>query len=255
MSIGVIAISDYHLKSIDLLQSRIRIKCILLQSVKQPLITNTLKSKPLTYYSPLEERLNVWSHGIGFLLSLIAFFALLHKGITSGTGLTLISYLVYGASLLILFGASTIYHYTQDPVKRRKLNILDHAAIYLLIAGTYTPFSLVTLNGTWGWWFFGIIWTMGLTGIALKLFFTGRFKLISTLSYLIMGWVAIVAIKPLMDAFDVAPLFWLFAGGAMYTLGAILYQIKTINLNHAIFHFFVLLGAICHFITIFFYVG
>jgi hemolysin III len=134
------------------------------------------------------------------------------------------------------------------------LKIIDHASIYVLIAGTYTPFTLVTLNGTIGWVIFGTSWGLALTGIILKLFFTGKYDLISTIMYVLMGWVIVFAIKPLINNLPLEGLLWLFAGGISYTIGAILYSIKKIKFNHAIFHMFVLIGSFCHFMSVFFYV-
>ena len=157
-------------------------------------------------------------------------------------------------SLMIVFAASTIYHSAKKPTLRSRLRVFDHAAIYVLIAGSYTPFTLVTLNGMVGWVLFGITWGMALTGIVLKLFYTGKFKILSTLMYVFMGWLIIFAIKPLMNNLPAEGLVWLVAGGVAYTVGAILYSIKKIKLNHAIFHVFVLIGAACQFVTVFFYV-
>ncbi|PLX50213.1 MAG: hemolysin D, partial [Desulfobacteraceae bacterium] len=132
--------------------------------------------------------------------------------------------------------------------------IIDHASIYVLIAGTYTPFTLVVLDGTIGWVIFGISWGLALTGIILKLFFTGKYNLISTIMYVLMGWVIIFAIKPLIKNLPLEGLLWLVTGGISYTIGATLYSIKKIELNHAIFHMFVLMGSFCHFMSVFFYV-
>ena len=134
------------------------------------------------------------------------------------------------------------------------MNILDHATIYVLIAGTYTPFTIVTLNGTIGWVIFGISWGLALTGVILKLFFTGKYNLLSTIMYVLMGWVIVFAIKPLVNNLPSEGLIWLFAGGFSYTIGAILYSIKKIKFNHAIFHIFVLIGSFCHFMSVYFYV-
>jgi hemolysin III len=134
------------------------------------------------------------------------------------------------------------------------LRIIDHASIYVLIAGTYTPFTLVTLNGSIGWVIFCISWGLALTGIILKLFFIGKYNLISTLMYVFMGWVMVFAIKPLINNFSLDGLLWLFAGGMAYTMGAILYSIKKIKYNHAIFHVLVLIGSFSHFVSVFFYV-
>jgi hemolysin III len=132
--------------------------------------------------------------------------------------------------------------------------VVDHATIYVLIAGTYTPFTLVTLNGWVGWTIFGVSWAMALTGITLKLFFTGRYDLFSTLMYVFMGWIVVFAIKPLINSLSAEGLWWLMAGGLAYTVGAILYSIKKIKFNHAIFHMFVLLGSFCHFVSVYWYV-
>jgi hemolysin III len=134
------------------------------------------------------------------------------------------------------------------------LKIIDHASIYVLIAGTYTPFTLVTLNGTIGWVIFGTSWGLALTGIILKLFFTGKYSQISTIMYVLMGWIIVFAIKPLFNNLPVEGLLWLFVGGLFYTIGAIVYSIKKINFNHAIFHIFVLSGSFSHFISVFLYV-
>lgn len=206
------------------------------------------------FYSPLEERINIGSHATGFILSLIATVLLLVRANAYGNNWYLISVSVFGLSLIVLYAASTIYHSAKNPVVRNRLRIVDHASIYILIAGTYTPFTLVTLHGTVGWIIFGVTWTMALTGIVLKLFFTGRYNLVSTSMYVFMGWVIIFAIKPLIDNLAADGLYWLVAGGLAYTVGAILYAIKKIKFNHAIFHVFVLLGSTCHFISVYQYV-
>ena len=166
----------------------------------------------------------------------------------------IVSFSIFGASLITLYAASTFYHSAKEPELRKKLKIFDHASIYALIAGTYTPFTLVTLKGTIGWVIFGISWGLALTGIVLKLFFTGKYDLISTIMYILMGWVIIFAIKPLINNLPIEGLLWLFAGGISYTFGAIIYSISKIKFNHAIFHMFVLAGSFCHFLSLFFYV-
>ncbi len=206
------------------------------------------------FYSPLEEGINVGSHAFGFLLSIIATFLLVIYASRDGNIWHLVSFSIFGASLLVVFAASTIYHRSKEPALRNRLRIVDHAAIYVLIAGTYTPFTLVTLHGTVGWIMFAVTWGMALTGIIIKLFYTGRFKVLSTLMYVFMGWIIIFAIKPLMENLSSEGLNWLVAGGVAYTVGAILYGIKKIKFNHAIFHIFVLIGAACHFVSVFFYV-
>lgn len=214
-----------------------------------------MKEEHLTYYSKTEESLNVISHGIGFLLSIVALVLLIIRANENGTTIQLISFIVFGISLIILYAASTFYHYFQDPKIRKKLNVLDHAAIYVLIAGTYTPFCLVTLKGTIGWTIFGITWGIALVGIILKLFFTGRFDKISTAAYIGMGWIIIFVIKPLIENLPIEGLYWLMAGGIFYTVGAIIYSIEKIKYNHAIFHVFVLLGSFTHFMAVYYYVN
>ncbi|MEX0962507.1 MAG: hemolysin III family protein [Pseudohongiellaceae bacterium] len=205
-------------------------------------------------YSPLEERLNIGSHAIGFLLSLIALVALLLQARAIGSTVALVSFGLFGLSLVILYGVSTLYHSTQNPLSRSRLRIADHAAIYVLIAGTYTPFTLVTLQGSIGWSIFAASWAMALTGIGLKLFYTGRFQLLSTLLYVFMGWIILFAIVPLVERLPAAGLNWVVAGGISYTLGAALYSFRILPFNHAMFHLFVLIGSGCHFVAVYFYV-
>ena len=208
----------------------------------------------IEYYLPIEEKINIISHATGFILSIVAFVLLVMHASLHGDVWQIVSFSIFGASLIILYGASTLYHSAKKPVLRNKLNIIDHASIYVLIAGTYTPFTLVTLKGTIGWVIFGISWGLALTGIILKLFFTGKYDLISTIMYVFMGWVIVFAIKPLIHHLPLEGLLWLFAGGISYTIGAILYSINKIKFNHAIFHMLVLIGSFCHFVSVFFYV-
>lgn len=207
-----------------------------------------------TFYETKEEKLNVITHGIGFLLSIAALVLLVVYASKEGTVWHITSFAIFGASLIVLYAASTLYHYTQNPDLRFKLNILDHSAIYILIAGTYTPFTLVVLKGWVGWTIFGLSWGLAIIGIVFKVFYFGKFDKISTIAYVLMGWVIIFAIKPLIDSFPVNGLLWLLAGGVAYTVGALLYSIKKIPYNHAIFHICVLIGSFCHFMAIFFYV-
>lgn len=206
------------------------------------------------FYSPLEERINVLSHALGFILSVFALALLVTYASRYGSVLHVLSFGVFGLSLVILYAASTLYHSTTNPARRARMRILDHAAIYVLISGTYTPILLVILSGTLGWVMFGITWGLALIGIILKLFFTGKYSHASTAMYVFMGWLVIFAIKPLIDSFSAEGLWWLFAGGMAYTVGAIIYSFKKIKFHHAIFHVFVLLGSACHFVCVYFYV-
>lgn len=207
------------------------------------------------HYSPAEERLNVVSHAFGFVLSLAALVALLWQAFASGSALTVVSFGLFGGALVTLYGVSTLYHNSHDPVRRARLRIADHAAIYGLIAGTYTPFTLLVLPQGVGWTIFAVTWSMALTGIVLKIFFTGRFRLVSTLLYLFMGWIIVFAITPLVESLPAAGLRWVVAGGIAYTLGAVLYSIRQLPFNHAVFHLFVLAGSACHFVAVYGYVG
>ena len=208
----------------------------------------------MQHYSPLEERTNVISHAVGFILGIVGLVLMVVRASLYGNAWHIVGVSIFGASLVCLYAASTIYHSSKDPKIRARLRVVDHATIYVLIAGTYTPFTLITLNGWVGWVIFGITWGMALTGIILKLFFTGRYNLLSTLMYVFTGWIVIFAIKPLINNLSADGLFWLMAGGVAYTVGAILYGIKKIRFNHAIFHLFVLLGSLCHFLCVYWYV-
>lgn len=208
----------------------------------------------LTFYDSREETLNILTHALGLVLSLVALVLLVTYAYLYGNAWHLTSSVIFGASLIVLYAASTFYHYASNPELRLKLNILDHAAIYVLIAGTYTPFALVVLKGWVGWTIFGVSWGLALVGILFKLFYFGKYDRISTIAYVLMGWVVIFAIKPLIENLPLKGLLWLFGGGLFYTVGAILYSMKKVRFNHAIFHVCVLLGSFCHFMSVFFYV-
>jgi hemolysin III len=205
-------------------------------------------------YSPLEERINVLSHATGFALSLLAFVLLVMRAIALESVPHIVSFSIFGTGLIVLFGASTLYHSATDPVARSRLRVLDHASIYVLIAGTYTPFTLVTLNGPVGWTLFAVSWALAVTGIVLKLFYTGHYRKTSTAMYVLMGWLIVFAIKPLIANLPAPGLSWLIAGGLSYTLGAAIYSFARVPFNHAIFHLLVLTGATSHFMAVYFYV-
>ncbi len=210
--------------------------------------------KPVKFYDQKEEKINIITHALGVVLSIVALVLLVVYAAKTGTVWHVVSFSIFGSSLILLYSASTIYHSSKNPKWREKLNIIDHSAIYVLIAGTYTPFCLVTLNGTIGWVIFGISWGIALVGIILKLFFTGKYERASTIAYVLMGWIIIFAIKPLVENLPQNGLIWLLLGGIFYTIGAVLYSFKNLKYNHAIFHVFVLLGSFSHFMAIFFYV-
>ena len=212
------------------------------------------KQPEISEYSPNEERLNILSHGLGIVLALIGTFLLVSKAAYFGEGVHVVSFAIYGVSMVVLYSASTLYHCAKEPLLRRRLKIFDHAVIYVFIAGSYTPFTLVVLNDWVGWTLFGVVWSMALSGIVLKLFFTGRFKILSSSIYVLMGWLIVLAIEPLSNSLPAEGLFWLVAGGISYTIGAVLYSIKSMPFNHAIFHVFVLLGTIFQFLTVYQYI-
>lgn len=206
-----------------------------------------------TFYHPKEERLNVISHLAGFILSIAALTLLVVKAATLGNVWHVVSYSIYGSSLIILYLASTLYHNAKSEKLRSKLNVFDHIAIYILIAGTYTPFTLVTLNGAMGWVLFGLTWGFAILGVIFKLFYFGKYDKLSTIMYVLMGWLVVIAIKPLIQNLSIEGLVWLAIGGVFYTVGAIFYAREKLAFNHAIFHFFVLLGSLSHFVSIYFY--
>lgn len=209
----------------------------------------------IRFYSQSEEFLNVITHAAGLALSMLGLFLLILKALTYDSGKLLLSFIIFGTSLILLYAASTLYHSTRDIRKRFTFKMFDHIAIFILIAGTYTPFALVTLQGRTGWIILGVVWAIALFGTVLKLFFTGRFKILSTLLYVAMGWVIIFAIEPLMANLSSQGLWWLLGGGLAYTIGAVVYSLGRIQFNHAIFHIFVLLGSYCHFIAIYSHVS
>jgi hemolysin III len=197
-----------------------------------------------------EEIANAITHGVGALASAAAGAVLVTLATLHGTRLQMISAIVFGTSLVLLYTASTLYHAIPSLTAKRRLKVFDHCAIYTLIAGTYTPFALIGLRGAVGWWLFGVAWGLALVGIVFKLFFTGRFKLFSTLVYIGMGWMAIFAIRPMMVNIPLPALIWLLAGGVAYTAGTLFYHNERLRYSHAVWHLFVLAGSACHFIAV-----
>lgn len=205
--------------------------------------------------SNLEEWFNTLSHGITALAAIGGLVVLIVFGAKSDIEWSLFSALFYGSSLVLLYTFSTIYHGLRHEKAKRVFNILDHCGIYLLIAGTYTPVLLISIGGRTGWIFFGIQWTMALIGIILKIFYTGKYKLISTLMYAFMGWIIIFKIE-LVKSILPAPAFWLLAsGGFAYTAGIIFYIIDyRMRLAHFMWHLFVMAGSILHFVMMVMYI-
>lgn len=205
-------------------------------------------------YHPTEELANRLTHGIGAVLSLAGLVLMVVYSALYGDVWIVTSTAVYGTTLVLLYASSTLYHSVESPNWRTLCQKLDHAAIYLLIAGTYTPFVLGPLRGAWGWSLFGVVWGIALTGVILKFFFAGKFNVLSTLAYLAMGWLMVIAIKPLIAVLPVGALWLLVAGGLCYTLGTIFYLWEKLPYNHAVWHVWVMGGSVCHWIAVFGYI-
>ena len=208
----------------------------------------------LDKHSPKEEIANSITHGIGAGLAATALALLVTFSGRMGDPWRIVSFSIYGATLVLLYSASTLYHGFRNPKLKSLFRIFDHAAIYLLIAGTYTPFLLVTIRGAWGWSLFGVTWGFAILGVIQAIFFLDRLKLFSIVAYLAMGWLIVIAMKPLMAALPLGGLIWIAIGGACYTLGVVFYVTKRIPFNHAIWHLFVLGGSISHFFAMLLYV-
>lgn len=202
----------------------------------------------------VEELANTLTHGFGLLLSLAGLVLLIVLARTYGDRWYLFSAALYGASLVILYAASTLYHGATDPVRKRRLRIVDHCCIYLLIAGSYTPFTLIVLRETVGFPLFVFIWVFAVLGITIKLVFGAKYMVLSVISFLLMGWIGILAVKPLFAALGYMPVALVIAGGLAYSAGVVFFSWTSLRHHHAIWHLFVLLGSACHFLAVAIYV-
>ncbi len=202
----------------------------------------------------IEELANGLTHGTGALLSAAGLGALVALACLHGTALHIVSCSIYGATLVLLYTASTLYHSVRSPRLKHAFRIVDRSCIYLLIAGSYTPFTLVTLRGSWGWTLFGLVWALAAAGIVFQLLCANRFKVLSAVGYILMGWLAVFAVKPLIDTLPAGGFAWLLTGGIVYTVGALFYLIKKLPYNHAIWHLFVLGGSACHYVCVLLYI-
>lgn len=204
------------------------------------------------YYS---EKFNSISHLGGAILATAGTVVLIITAARLGDPWKIVSFSIYGAMLIVLYLASTLYHSIRGRAKD-VLRKFDHCAIYLLIAGTYTPFALVSLRGAWGWWLFGAVWTLAVTGILQEIWLARGARVLSVVIYLLMGWLAVIAVNPLIDALTWNGFMWLAAGGLFYTLGIAFYATEhKVRHGHGIWHLFVLGGSICHYLTVLFYVA
>ena len=202
-------------------------------------------------YSRGEELAHWMTHALGVVASLAGIAWLLATAVANGAGpWRAVGGVVFGASALLLFTTSVLYHSATSTRLKPRLRLLDHAAIYVLIAGTYTPLALGVLGGAWGWTLFGLVWGMALAGIAAKLTLGFRFPLASTLLYLAMGWIGVVAARPLLASLTTTELTWIVAGGVAYTAGVPFYLWKNRPYAHAVWHLFVLAGVACHFVAV-----
>jgi hemolysin III len=208
----------------------------------------------IKHYSMGEEIANSITHGIGVLLAIAALGILTAFAGVYGNVWHIVSVSIYGTTLVLLYTASTLYHSIQQPQAKYILQILDHSAIYLLIAGTYTPFTLVSLRGPWGWWLFGVIWSLAVLGLVFQLSRMRRWRGASLCLYIGMGWVIVVAIKPLIVSVPTGGIGFLVLGGLAYTAGVVFYSWKKLKFHHAIWHLFVLAGSTLHFFAVLFYV-
>ena len=207
-------------------------------------------SRERTAPAPAEELVNAGIHGLGAVASMAAGAALITYAALHGDAWAVVGVSVFVTTLVALYAASTLYHAVRRPRLKQRLKLLDHSAIYLLIAGTYTPFMIGGMRGGWGWSLFGVIWGLAILGVGLKVVFLERFRLVSTLVYVGMGWLVLVGVVPLARAFDTTTLVWLVAGGIAYTAGTPFYQRDRFRFSHAVWHVFVLAGSVCHGIAV-----
>lgn len=204
-------------------------------------------------YSLGEEIFSSVTHGLGALFGIFVTVFTVVRSALGHSPLAVVCSAIYGASLIILFTMSTLYHAISHPGAKKVFRVLDHTTIFLLIAGTYTPYSLVALGGALGWTIFGVQWGVAILGITLNAVSIEKFKIFSMIGYIVCGWMIVIAAYPMWKAMDHAGIWWLLGGGVFYTVGIIFYKLKKIRYMHAIWHIFVLLGAAAHFVSVTFY--
>lgn len=203
-------------------------------------------------YTPGEEITNAILHGVGLGLALAALAVLVVMASLSGNAWHIVSFSIYGATLVLLYLSSTLYHSFYAGRAKRLFRVFDHSSIFLLIAGTYTPITLIALRGRLGWTVFGVVWGIAVLGIVGKAFWTHKFVFMSTLLYIAMGWLVVAVIKPVLENLNTVSLVFLGVGGLFYTLGTVFYLWRKLKYHHAVWHLFVLAGSICHFFTVLF---
>jgi len=205
-------------------------------------------------YTKKEEVVNAITHGIGVLLSITALVFLVMFAVQNGSTWHVVTFTIYGVSMLLLYLSSTLVHSFPEGKLKDLFEIFDHSAIYLFIAGTYTPFTLIVINGALGWTLLGIVWGIAIAGIVFKSFFVKKFLYISTILYVVMGWLIVIGWNPLVNTLPTAGITLLVVGGLLYTIGAIFYVWRGFTFHHAVWHLFVLAGSVTHFFAILFYV-
>ncbi|MGH8445367.1 MAG: PAQR family membrane homeostasis protein TrhA [Solimonas sp.] len=209
---------------------------------------------PETLYSLGEEIAHAITHGVGILLAIVGLTVLVARAALYGDTWHVVASSIFGATLVLMYTASTLYHSIPLPRAKQVLRVIDHSSIYILIAGTYTPFTLVTLHGVWGWSLFSFTWGLAAAGVAFKIFSTGRFEKLSLVIYLAMGWCAIVAVQPILKHLETGGIILTVAGGLAYSGGVVFYLWERLRYHHAIWHLFVLAGSVLQYFAIFFYV-
>jgi len=227
----------------------VQIKYFIDNMIETALENASIASTNMAY----QEKANTVTHGIGTILSMIGFVILLFMAVTKGNIWHIISFSIYGSTLIILYLMSTIYHGLPDTRIKKIFQVFDHSAIYLLIAGSYTPITLISLHGSWGWTLFGLVWGIALMGILMKVFLFQKTQVISVILYIIMGLIIISATKPLLEAVSIKMLLWIIVGGLFYLLGVFFFLAPKIRYHHTIWHLFVLGGSISHFLGILLY--
>jgi len=206
-------------------------------------------------WSSGEELTASLTHGAGFVAGVAGLVALVILAARSGDPWRIVACTVFASTVVLLYAASTLYHALSRTRARGVFQVIDHSAIFLLIAGTYTPFALVTLRGPWGWTLFGIVWGLAIVGITIKAVFGTRWPVFSTVLYIGMGWTVVIAVKPIVATVEPGCLAWLVAGGLAYTGGVVFYAWERLRYSHAIWHVFVLAGTACHYVAVARYVA
>ena len=205
-------------------------------------------------FTVAEEIAHSITHGVGMLLGIAALVLLIVFSVRFATPIAVVAASIYGGTLVLLYAASTLYHALPHGRAKRVFEVFDHSAIFLLIAGTYTPYTLVSMPLGWGWSVFGVVWGLAILGIVLEAVFRGRQRHVQLVLYLVMGWMILIALRPLLDSLPTAGLILLGAGGLFYTLGVIFYRWHSLRYHHAVWHLFVLAGSACHVFSVLFYV-